>query len=323
MAFELVDRWVWDSWTAEHRGEYHLYYLQAPRSLDNPDLRHRHASVGHAVSTDLTGWREVGDALRPGNPGEWDDRAVWTGCVVAGPDRWWMFYTGAAHRDDGLVQRIGAATSRDLTTWSKHPHNPLVEVDPRWYETLDTALWHDQAWRDPWVYPVEGGYEMLITARANHGPARARGVIGRAFSPNLASWTVRSPLTSPSGFGHLEVPQLETVDGRRVLLFSCSFWALSSERKAAGVPTSGCYLAPVTENQPLDVSMARPLETPNLYSARLVRSPSGEWVVLGFERHDEHGRFAGRIADPIPLREAAPWLVDGFEPALAAPLLPG
>jgi len=310
MAFELADRWVWDSWIARDRSDYHLYFLHAPRSLENPDLRHRHASIGHAVSGDLVEWRELGDALRPGKPGEWDDLAVWTGCVVRGRDRWWMFYTGAAHRDDGLVQRIGTASSQDLLAWTRHPHNPLVEVDPRWYETLDTTKWHDQAWRDPWVYPVEGGFEMLITARANEGPTLSRGVIGRAFSPDLASWTVGSPLTSPAGFGHMEVPQVEMINGRRMLVYSCSPSTMTAEQRAASPPVSGCWIVPVTDDVPVDISRARALEAPNLYSSRLVRDPSDRWVVFGFEIDDGHGGFAGRIADPIPLTEAALWLFE-------------
>ena len=102
VALELEDRWVWDFWIAQDNETYHLFFLQAPRSLGNAELRHRSASVGHAISTDLVNWTEVGTALEAGLPGEWDDVATWTGSVLKHDDRWWMFYTGTCHEEDGL-----------------------------------------------------------------------------------------------------------------------------------------------------------------------------------------------------------------------------
>ena len=320
MAFELNDRWVWDFWIAKERGDYHLFFLQAPRSLDDPDLRHRNATVGHAVSGDLVNWTELGVALEPGEAGEWDDLATWTGSVIRAGDRWWMFYTGASHGDDGLVQRIGAAYSEDLATWTKHPHNPLLETDDRWYETLDLDAWHDQAWRDPWVHQVDGGYEMLITARARSGPAFSRGVIGRATSADLVSWTVGLPLTRPAGFGHMEVPQRASINERDVLLFSCGRDQLSSDRRAISGPDDRCYFLELNGSVPCDASGAVALDTPNIYSARAVKNREGQWMVLGFELDDGRDGFAGRISDPIPLKQAAPALFDSVGRHLAEPV---
>ena len=61
----LDDHWVWDSWVADDGRTYHLFFLQAPRSLGDPDLRHVHATVGHATSTDLVSWRYLGQCLGP------------------------------------------------------------------------------------------------------------------------------------------------------------------------------------------------------------------------------------------------------------------
>ena len=49
----LPDKWVWDHWMVDTGSEYHIFYLQAPRSLGDPDLRHQHARTGHAVSTEI------------------------------------------------------------------------------------------------------------------------------------------------------------------------------------------------------------------------------------------------------------------------------
>lgn len=63
---------------------------------------------------------------------------------------------------------------------------------------------------------------MLITARANTGPVDERGALGHARSTDLINWTVHPPLTATgAGFGHLEVPQVEIIDDKPVLIFSC------------------------------------------------------------------------------------------------------
>jgi len=60
---------------------------------------------------------------------------------------------------------------------------------------------------------------MLLTARAGRGRDDDRGVIGDARSADLLTWQVEPPLSRPgSGFGQLEVPQVELVDGRPVLI---------------------------------------------------------------------------------------------------------
>ena len=97
----LPDKWIWDFWLADDGTAYHLFFLQAPRGGD-PDLRHANPSVGHAVSTDLTTWQVVGDALRPSAEPAFDDLAIWTGSVVRGDDGvWYLFYTGRSRADKG------------------------------------------------------------------------------------------------------------------------------------------------------------------------------------------------------------------------------
>ena len=198
----LEDHWVWDSWhVQDENGLRHVFFLRASRALLDPDRRHHRASIGHAVSKDLRSWQLVADALVPADGPSWDDLATWTGSTVRGPDdRWYCFYTGVSRAEQGLVQRIGLATSDDLLIWHRWGTRPLLEPDPRWYERLDLAHWHEQAWRDPWVYPDQSGdgWHMLITARSNNGPAGKRGVIGHARSADLLTWTVQPPLSQPT-----------------------------------------------------------------------------------------------------------------------------
>ncbi|HEU4346984.1 MAG TPA: glycosyl hydrolase family 32 [Actinoplanes sp.] len=299
----LPDAWTWDFWFAQEDGVYHLFFLRASRALGDPDRRHFRASVGHAVSTDLRSWTQVADALVAADRPAFDDIATWTGSVVRGPDRRWrMFYTGAGSAEDGLAQRIGLATSADLTSWQRA--GPVLEPDPRWYERLGDSTWADQAWRDPWVFPDPDGdgWHMLITARANEGPVDDRGVIGHARSADLLNWAAQPPLTRPgAGFGQLEVPQVEWVDGHAVLIFSCLDTELSDAHRSTGA-TGGVWA--VTGDSllgPFDISRAEPLTDRSLYSGRLIRDPAGQWVMLAFRNDDGRGGFIGELADPMPV----------------------
>ncbi len=130
-----------------------------------------------------------------------------------------MFTTGLARSDDGRVQRIGAATSADLTTWTRS--ELLLEADPAHYQ-LSSESWVEEAWRDPWVVRDEHGqWHMYVTARDASG-APGCGVVGHAVSEDLVAWEVQPALSSPTGlFEWLEVISVVRVEGRWVLLFSC------------------------------------------------------------------------------------------------------
>jgi beta-fructofuranosidase len=299
----LADRWIWDFWIADTGADYHLFFLQALRSVGDPSLRHHQATIGHARSRDLVTWDGVADALGPGQSGDWDDLATWTGSVLRANDRWWLFYTGLSSREQGAVQRIGAATSSDLETWTKHPMNPLLEADGRWYAGRDTD--DDVAWRDPWVFPDPGGdgFHALITARGRSGDPERRGVVAHAWSPDLERWEARRSVTEPGAFGELEVPQVVEVDGGWLLLFSVHVLGIApGVRERLGITQSTVFACPgPTALGPFDVEPdARPISAPGLYAGRLVRDRAGAWQFLGFVDRDQSGAFGGTLADPQP-----------------------
>jgi beta-fructofuranosidase len=91
MVFIPRDHFLWDYWFAPRKpGEpYHLFYLRAPRSLPDPELRHGQAHIGHAVSDDLITWQELPEAFAPGAEGLWDDRAIWTGSIIVHQNRYY------------------------------------------------------------------------------------------------------------------------------------------------------------------------------------------------------------------------------------------
>jgi beta-fructofuranosidase len=301
MSLRLPESWVWDSWYAVDRGLHHAFYLRASRALGDPERRHRYPYVGHATSTDLVTWTVLQDALAISDPPAFDDRTTWTGSVVRDPvGGWRMFYTGSTHADDGLVQRIGWATSPDLVTWTKATSTAL-EADDRFYEKLDLNLWHDEAWRDPFVFRADDGrWHMYVTARAGDGEVRERGVIGHCTSQDLDHWVVEPSLTSPgSGFGQMEVPQAELVDGVPTLIFSCGGEHLGDERRERDGDDGVYSVTGPSLLGPFDITAARRFPDDSIYAGRLVRHDD-RWHLLGF-RNLEDGEFVGELCDPIPV----------------------
>ena len=306
MTFSLDTHWVWDFWLADDGETFHLYYLHAPKSLGNQELRHRNARIGHATSLDLSSWTDLGPVLGPGEAGSFDETATWTGSVVRGDDGIWrMFYTGARFLNAESrvnVESIGVATSADLHTWTKL-QRALIVADPEWYETLGASDWREEAWRDPWVFadPTGDGWHMLITARANQGDARDRGVIAHATSRNLEEWQVQPPLTQPgAGFTHLEVPQTLTIDGRHLLLFSCDTPALAGRRD--GEQDGGIWALELNSlTEPYHPTDATLLAGEELYSGRMIQARDGGWKMLAFENRAEGASFVGVLNDPIPV----------------------
>jgi sucrose-6-phosphate hydrolase SacC (GH32 family) len=301
--FRLPEAWVWDFWTADDGQDYHLFFLYASRALKDPDARHNRASIGHAVSSDLVRWERVADVVVRSDPPAFDDVATWTGSVIRHPDgTWFLFYTGATLAPDGKnVQRIGYATSPDLLQWEKAAGGAVLAADPRWYERLDAGLWHDEAFRDPFVFadPDSDGWHMLITARANHGPADDRGVLGHAWSADLRRWELRPPLSEPGqGFGQLEVPQVHTVNGRPVLLFSSLGGGVAKRRNTYG----GIWAASADSLLgPYDITNAQVAADPSMYVGRLVQlRNSDDWVFMAFYDTVD-GTFVGQISDPQPV----------------------
>ena len=303
MGFNRSDHWVWDFWLADDGDQFHLYYLHAPKSLGNPDLRHRHARIGHATSPDLRNWSDHGRVFDAGIPGSYDGSATWTGSVVRAPDgAWKMFYTGSrflSPDSSANIETIGVATSSDLYSWTKQP-GPICVADPALYETLGTSDWPEEAWRDPWVFwrDEDRLWHMLITARGKAGTGSDRGVLGHAVSPDLADWTVEPPLSQgDSGFAHLEVFQLIEIAGRQHLIFCCDSAKMAGAR--AGT-RGGIWTMPVAAMPaPVDPSAARLLVDDRLYAGRIATDREGTPWLLAFYNTTLGGVFAGGITDPM------------------------
>jgi len=309
MAIRLHDNWIWDFWFAQDGSDTHIFYLQAPRALREESKRHWHVSVGHAVSQDLLQWEILPDALSPSKEyGAWDNYTTWTGSIIKHSGVWYMFYTGTNREENGKIQRIGLATSDDLIKWERYSGGGLIKADPQWYELFDPDVWHEESWRDPWVFEQEGKFHAYITARCKNGPKDARGVIGHAVSSDLISWEVNPPVTKPGEFGFMEVPQLVEINGLWYLFFSVTHDKYSTSRLSRPNikrQTGTHYLVAKHPLGPFRYITDEFLvgdEIGSLYAGRIIPNQSGEWVFFGFEQFSVGKMFVGKISNPLPLQ---------------------
>ena len=168
-----ADKFITDYWTIKEGEDYHLFHLQAPRSLIDPDLRHVNHSIGHAVSKDLTHWTPLPDALLPDQSLAYERISLATGSVIKRGDTFYMLYVGCG--DEGHC--ICLATSRDLIEWQKYPHNPVLRKYPRYYDV-------NGCWADPFIIPNPDGegYFIFFKAHDARQPEGYRGAVGAAFS---------------------------------------------------------------------------------------------------------------------------------------------
>ncbi|WP_282027074.1 levansucrase [Limimaricola cinnabarinus] len=311
MPLALEDKWIWDSWYAHDGQRWHGYFLQADKSLGDPDLRHFNVTQGHAVSDDLINWEHKGTCLAPAPRPAWDDTTTWTGSVIQGPDGiWHLFYTGGGSAEKGLYQRIGHATSTDMHVWERVGSGLCLDMEgpnAAHYETEHAVgHWHDRAMRDPFVMkdPDGDGYLMYFTARApGIKEANAGGAIGFATSPDLYEWTLQPPVFV-GDYGQLEVPQIFKLGSRYYCLFCTAEEHWSEDRKArAGTP-------PVTGNHYLMADDVRGPWTvaPGFldgdlpcyrYAARVLETEAG-LVIMGFADGGK-AAFGGYVLDPVPL----------------------
>ncbi|WP_299284782.1 levansucrase [uncultured Tateyamaria sp.] len=327
MVIALKDQFIWDSWYVRDGDVWHGYFLKAPRSIGDPELRHFNVSYGHATSTDLTNWTHLGTTFAPSTGPAWDDYTTWTGSTVRGDDGLWhLYYTGASKAEEGLYQRIGHATSTDLHNWTRVGDGLILDMTgpaADLYEKDHAAIWHDRAMRDPWVMrdPDGPGWLMYFTARAagvtepNEG-----GCIGFATSPDGYEWRLQPPVFT-GGYGQLEVPQVFEVEGKWYCLFCTAAEHFSKDRAEAtpGGPVSGNhYLIGDSPRGPWQVApdfLDGDLPC-RRYAARIVDTGQG-LVILGFADRPDGVEFIGHVMDPEPV-EITPERYLRLSPSLKA-----
>jgi beta-fructofuranosidase len=303
----LDKKWIWDSWYVRNGDDWHGYFLQADKSLIDPELRHWNVTQGHAVSKDLTNWTHLGTTFAPSQSPAWDDFTTWTGSVIQGPDGiWHLFYTGTTRAEDGMKQRIGHATSTDMHNWVRVGNGQCLDISGPDYEEYSPGHWHDRACRDPWVMkdPDGDGWLMYFTARVpGIEEPNAGGSIGFATSPDLNTWTIQPPVYRGGTFGQLEVPQVFEKNGKWYCLFctSSSHWSEAYKAFNPQSPVTGThYLIADHPRGPWAVAPGDFLdgaEPCKRYAARIVDTGEALYI-LGFMANPEGTPFIGAVSDP-------------------------
>ena len=317
MAIKLENDWIWDSWYVHDGGKWHGFFLKAPKSLENPELRHFNVTQGHAISDDLVNWDHLGTSLTPSEGPAWDDYTTWTGSVIRDDDGLWhLFYTGTSRAEDGLYQRIGHAISDDLHDWKRVGDGLCLDltgpVAGEYEADFKHGFWHDRAMRDPWVMrdPEGEGWLMFFTARKDGvAEPNAGGAIGFATSDDLQTWTLQPPVFV-GGYGQLEVPQVFQAGGNWYCLFCTAAEHFSKDRAEAtpgGPVTGNHYLIGQGPRGPWRVAEGQFLDGDlpcRRYAARIVDRGDGLFI-LGFADRPDGAEFQGYVMDPEPVHIGA------------------
>lgn len=193
LAMDIADH----AWIKDDNGVWHLFFQ------DTVAGNHR---IEHHTTTDFTNFTFVGYALAP-TSGNFDSYGIWAPNVIKNPANglYYMFYagvTGAGNNPNG-DQRIGVATSSDLTTWTKVAdpgtcsapggNGCVYECTNAWTTWGDNGAYDEQC-RDPFVIwdSANSRWVMFATVRfdatATGCVSTAQG-INVATSTNLTTWT--------------------------------------------------------------------------------------------------------------------------------------
>jgi beta-fructofuranosidase len=205
------------------KGRYHMFYQYAP-VISNSATKY----WGHAVSTDLVHWKNLGIALAP-TPNGPDKDGCWSGSAVVHNGVPTLIYTGAtwsaenerAERSTGRVperQMVAVAANPNdlkLLKWTKLSENPVLAAPP-----ADLKV---TGWRDPALWKEGNLWFMLIGS----GETGKQGMALLYSSSDLRHWTYMHPFavakSDPSApataFGPMwECPDFFLINGKPFLL---------------------------------------------------------------------------------------------------------
>ncbi len=199
---------------------FHCYFLQAPRSLPDPEMRHDRARIGHATSTNLIDWDYHGTILPLGEPGEWDDWTQWTGSVTRyrGQELSLLYRAFEIRADQcpadrrGLIRRPSRLDKIASRIQCCRPHRPGTKHPPRTASTDPIVAIHGSC-------GIDDRWLMYYTASAAGEPPDRYGVVGLATSDDLIHWMPGPPVAKPGVFGEIEVPQVFPLGERWAMLF--------------------------------------------------------------------------------------------------------
>ena len=155
-------------------GTYKMWYTYAV-----PDAYSVPWQVRYATSADGIHWEQVlNESVLNVTAGAWDSGTLSVGPVVHGASGYRMWYGATA---DGMVWRVGLATSRDGISWTKYPGNPII-VPPL------AGSWDDFRVHPSSILEAEGELVMWYVSDDTSLVQR----IGVATSTDGIHWTAKA-----------------------------------------------------------------------------------------------------------------------------------
>ena len=168
-------------------GVFHLYFIlgEVGKGCYTPG---NEVIIGHATSKNLLKWDLQRHALerQTGGP-RWESEHIFAPYVIRHEGLYWMFYCGDM---PSRAQRIGVATSTDLTHWRRHPANPVITPKGSW------AFWGEDkpsSCRDPHVWrQADGTFLMLWVGDMREPPQTS--CVAASRSKDLLHWEEIGPV---------------------------------------------------------------------------------------------------------------------------------
>ncbi|OGU10462.1 MAG: hypothetical protein A2W29_04530 [Gemmatimonadetes bacterium RBG_16_66_8] len=185
---------------------WHIFYTRQYQTSNYTD-RTNTRRIGHAISTaqHLNTWTVVSDTAIQVREGKiWDNLHVWAPSIVLQGITYYMFYTGVQLDTlqnppliESEIQRIGIATSEDLTHWTQDAEPVFFNKKTSW-AFRDSSQHGDAGWqfRDPFVMadPENPGHWLMYFVTVDS--MLNQYVVGVARTPgtDLRTWQDVWPL---------------------------------------------------------------------------------------------------------------------------------
>lgn len=247
-------------------GRYHLFYQYNPHGTTLADI-----CWGHAVSDDLSHWKDLPLALVP-TPGSADEDGCWSGCAVVKDRRVHLLYTGV--RAGRQRPCLAGALDDDLISFEKLG-SPVIAEEP-----LPGLV----GFRDHTVRVVGKEFRQLVGS----GSAELGGCVLEYRSEDLVRWEYCGVFLSAKDVGLVgemwECPDFFFLDGRWFLVVS----------EKVGESANVTYVEGALEGEGFRPQGSGRLDSGSRwYAPQSFIVPGGERFVFGWLREREQELPAG------------------------------
>lgn len=279
--FRPPAQWMNDpNGTIFHNGFFHLFYQHNPYGDEWGNMH-----WGHARSRDLVHWEHLPIALWPSK--DLGEDHCFSGCAALNSEGIPMLlYTSVSSQRAN--QQWAAIGDKDLMVWSKHPDNPVLDLqDPG-------APLFGKDWRDPFIFTTAGRTFLVIGADTD---TEALVPLYEAEDGSLTRWKYRGVLfrRPKEEVKFFECPNFFKVDGKWMLIYSpyrpLEYWigSFDLERLQFEVESRGV----------LDAGFG---DTPHFYASNIAYGPDGRCILFGWIRGFREDRgWNGCLALPREL----------------------